>query len=353
MPQSFTAISLGKLADIDIAEGNNVAENASALVGQTFGHADAPLAHNSVTWNVVGNSGSAYDMNNMSANDRFSIDGGPPQTFDGTSVYNATITYFDGSTARITAVVAQDVDGNTYLMPEFSDNSDQAALEAGPVRSITLNSLAGNRYSGLTSRREDWDLVPCFTPGSRIATPRGEVPGEALQPGDKILTRDNGIQEIRWIGSRMLNHAELRRAPNLRPVLIKAGSLGNGLPERDMLVSPQHRMLVGNDRTQLYFEESEVLVAAKHLIDHKGIRYMDTIRTTYIHFMFDRHEVVLADGAWTESFQPGDQTLGGMGAEQRDEIYTLFPELQKPAGIDSYAAARKVLKGHEARLITR
>jgi hypothetical protein len=69
--------------------------------------------------------------------------------------------------------------------------------------------------------------------------------------------------------------------------------------------------------------------------------------------MFDRHEVVLADGAWTESFQPGDQTLGGMGAEQRDEIYTLFPELQKPAGIDSYAAARKVLKGHEARLITR
>ncbi|MGI3185046.1 Hint domain-containing protein [Nioella aestuarii] len=225
--------------------------------------------------------------------------------------------------------------------------------ENGTVTFYDGNGYAPSNVTGTMRFEEIENVVPCFTPGSRIATPRGEVAVEALQPGDKIITRDNGIQEIRWIGSRMLNHAELRRAPNLRPVLIKAGALGNGLPERDMLVSPQHRMLVGNDRTQLYFEESEVLVAAKHLVDHKGIRYMDTLRTTYIHFMFDQHEVVLADGAWTESFQPGDQTLGGMGKDQRDEIYTLFPELQQPAGIDSYAAARKVLKGHEARLIVR
>ena len=225
--------------------------------------------------------------------------------------------------------------------------------ENGTVTFYDGNGFAPENITGTMRFEEIENVVPCFTPGSRIATPRGEVPVESLKPGDKIITRDNGIQEIRWVGARTLNHAELRRAPNLRPVLIKAGALGGGLPERDMLVSPQHRMLVANDRTQLYFEESEVLVAAKHLIDHKGIRYMETLRTTYIHFMFDQHEVVLADGAWTESFQPGDQTLGSMGEAQRDEIYALFPDLRAPAGVDSYAAARKVLKGHEARLIVR
>ncbi len=231
-------------------------------------------------------------------------------------------------------------------------------LDAGNPENGTVTFYDGNGYdasniTGTMRFEEIENVVPCFTPGARIATPRGEVLVESLKPGDKVLTRDNGIQEIRWVGSRTLNHAELRRAPNLRPVLIKAGALGDGLPERDMLVSPQHRMLVANDRTSLYFEESEVLVAAKHLIDHQSVTYMDTLRTTYIHFMFDRHEVVLADGAWTESFQPGDQTLGGMGQDQRDEIYALFPELAQPAGVDSYAAARKVLKGHEARLIVR
>ena len=242
-----------------------------------------------------------------------------------------------------------DLRGSGPLRVEY----DPGNPENGTVTFYDGNGFEASNIVGTMRFEEIENVVPCFTPGSRIATPRGEVPVESLKPGDKIITRDNGIQEIRWVGARTLDHAELRRAPNLRPVLIRAGSLGDGLPERDMLVSPQHRMLVANDRTQLYFEESEVLVAAKHLIDHKGISYMDTLRTTYIHFMFDRHEVVLADGAWTESFQPGDQTLGGMGKEQRDEIYALFPELQKPAGIDSYAAARKVLKGHEARLIVR
>ena len=94
--------------------------------------------------------------------------------------------------------------------------------------------------------------------------------------------------------------------PHLKPILIRQGSLGNGLPERDMMVSPNHRMLVANDRTALYFDEHEVLVAAKHLVNHKGVAQVDSLGTTYIHFLCDRHEVVLSNGAWTESFQPGD-----------------------------------------------
>ena len=193
----------------------------------------------------------------------------------------------------------------------------------------------------------------CFTPGTLIATPRGEVAVEDLREGDRIITRDNGIQELRWIGRKTLDWKDLAANSHLKPILIRQGSLGNGLPERDMMVSPNHRILVANERTALYFEEHEVLVAAKHLIDNKGIRQVDSLGTTYIHFMFDQHEVVLSNGAWAESFQPGDQSLNGLGNAQRQEIFELFPDLKTPVGIESYSAARRTLKKHEAVLLSR
>lgn len=195
------------------------------------------------------------------------------------------------------------------------------------------------------------NVVPCFTPGTLIATPRGEVRVEELREGDRVITRDNGIQQIRWVGHKAVGAADFRKAPYMKPVLIRAGALGKGLPERDMMVSPNHRVLISNDKTQLYFEEHEVLAAAKHLTGIPGIQSLETLGTTYIHFMFDHHEVVLSDGAWTESFQPGDYTLKGIGAEQRQEIFELFPELASRDGIESYQAARKSLKKHEARLL--
>ncbi|MGI3171423.1 Hint domain-containing protein [Pseudooceanicola sp. C21-150M6] len=194
-------------------------------------------------------------------------------------------------------------------------------------------------------------LIPCFTPGTLIATPRGEVPVESLREGDRVITRDNGIQEIRWLGMKDLAGRELLKAEHLQPVLIQKGSLGYGLPERDMLVSPNHRVLVNNDKTALYFEEREVLVAAKHLTGLAGVNRVETARTTYVHFMFDQHEVVLSDGSWTESFQPGHQTLDGIGSAQRQEILELFPELATVEGREDYHAARRTLKKHEAKLL--
>ena len=146
---------------------------------------------------------------------------------------------------------------------------------------------------------------------------------------------------------------ELQAAAHLRPVLIQKGALGNDLPERDMMVSPNHRVLIANDKTALYFEEREVLVAAKHLTDRDGIDVVDVSSTTYIHIMFDQHEVILSDGTWTESFQPGDMSLAGIGDEQREEILELFPELATREGIDGYTSARRSLKKFEARLLTK
>lgn len=206
-----------------------------------------------------------------------------------------------------------------------------------------------------SSKFEDIEkiIVPCFTPGTTIATPTGERLIDDLHEGDRVITRDNGQQKIRWIGSVELTGHRLARSPHLRPILIQAGSLGDNLPEQDILVSPQHRVLLTSEKAQLYFEEREVLVAAKHLTHLDGIDEVGTLGVTYIHFMFDQHEVVLSNGAWTESFQPGVQTMDGLGEKPRSEIYELFPELETTEGLLDYAAARRSLKMHEARLLSR
>ncbi|NPD13698.1 tandem-95 repeat protein [Xinfangfangia sp. D13-10-4-6] len=247
---------------------------------------------------------------------------------------------------------------------EEGDDFDTLDLsDAGPLRivydpdnpengRVHFLDTDGNEVGHLDFQNIE-NVIPCFTPGTMIATPRGEVPVEELRAGDRVITRDNGIQEIRWIGEKALSGQDLRLNNHLQPVLVRAHSLGNGLPERDMLVSPNHRLLVANDRTQLYFDEHEVLVAAKHLVGSKGIHQIASIGVSYIHFMCDRHEVVLSNGAWTESFQPGDYTLKGMGNAQRNEIFELFPDLKSQEGLDGYHAARRTLKRHEAKLLAR
>ncbi len=194
-------------------------------------------------------------------------------------------------------------------------------------------------------------VVPCFTPGTMIATAKGERRVEDLAVGDRVITRDNGMQVIRWIGRCALPGAELAAKHHLRPVLIRQGALGNGLPERDMMVSPQHRVLIANHKTSVYFDAHEVLVAAKHLTDMDGIDIVEVSQTTYIHVMFDRHEMILSDGIWTESFQPGDLSLAGIGDASRREIAELFPELSIEGLVAAYVASRRSLKGYEARTI--
>ena len=228
----------------------------------------------------------------------------------------------------------------------------QVILDQDNPENGVVNFLDGDRnVTGTATFRNIENIVPCYTPGTLIATPSGERRVETLRVGDKVVTRDNGLQEIRWVGHKRMDWPDLAASPHLKPVLIQQGALGNGLPERDMMVSPNHRMLVCNDRTALYFEEHEVLVAAKHLINHRGVHPIETVGTTYIHFMFDRHEVVLANGAWTESFQPGDQALKGMGNSQRSEIFELFPYLKTAIGRRNYGSVRKTLKRFEASLL--
>ncbi|MEP5729657.1 MAG: Hint domain-containing protein [Sulfitobacter sp.] len=232
------------------------------------------------------------------------------------------------------------LDRNTYrLLP--------GDPEAGRIEFLDSN---GN-VIGRTNYAEIEEVIICFTPGTRIATRRGEKPVQQLKAGDMVLTRDNGEKPLRWVGRRNLNRHELAKMRHHFPILIKAGALGKDVPERDMMVSPNHRMLVTSEIAEMMFGTNEVLVAAKHLVSLDGVETAPVSKVSYIHLLFDQHEVVLADGAWSESFLPGEQSMAGIKTDQRQEILDLFPELIDMRGIRNYDAARRLLKAHEAHLL--
>lgn len=191
-------------------------------------------------------------------------------------------------------------------------------------------------------------VIACFTPGTLILTARGEIPVEKIAADDRVMTRDHGLQPVRWAGRRDLSQIDLLVRPEFLPVRIAQGALGPGLPERDMAVSPQHRMLVSGHRAELLFGVPEVLVAALHMVGLPGIDRTVVPSVSYVHLMFDRHEIILANGAWSESFQPGSAMLDAMDQAQRDEILELFPDIDQSG---TYPAARPALRGREARVL--
>lgn len=185
--------------------------------------------------------------------------------------------------------------------------------------------------------------VPCFVAGTLIHTDKGEVPVEQLCPGDLVSTMDHGLQPLRWIGQRTV-----AATGHLAPVRVAGGTFGD---HATLMVSPQHRILVRDPLAHLVFGTPEVLVAAKHLVNGRTVQTIDGGRVTYVHLLFDQHEIVLANGLATESFLPGPQTVDTFEAAVIDEIACLFPELDLETGEGYGDAARQVLKKYEARML--
>jgi len=195
------------------------------------------------------------------------------------------------------------------------------------------------------------DEVFCFVAGTLIETENGFVPVETLQVGDKVMTRDNGLQPIRWIGSVKLKAAALKASPKLMPIRIRAGALGDGVPSSDLLVSPQHRVLVRSKIAQKMFGTMEVLVAAKQLLQLDGVDIAtDLAEVEYFHILFERHEVVNSNGALTESLYTGPQALRSVGKAAREEIFALFPQLSDADFVPE--PARMLPSGRKARKLT-
>jgi hypothetical protein len=143
----------------------------------------------------------------------------------------------------------------------------------------------------------------CFTPGTLIRTEAGLSRIEDLQEGCRIQTKDNGCQEVLWIGQRRISGARLRAMPHLAPVRFACGALGGGGADHDLLVSPDHRVLLRGQRALALFNAAEVLVTARDLINDHSVRVARNLPdVTYLHLLLPAHEIIFANGIETESF---------------------------------------------------
>jgi Ca2+-binding RTX toxin-like protein len=246
----------------------------------------------------------------------------------------------DGNTITITGSEDDDGEDNDVLDLsnvglDWSSNPISYNEDDPESGTVTLTDGTTISFSGI-------ETVICFGKGTRIATPYGARAVEDLKPGDLVLTMDNGLQPLRWVGARTVP-----ATGRFAPIEITKGALGN---ERDLIVSPQHRMLLNGWRSEMLFNTSEVFAAAKHLVNGSTIREAQGGFVTYYHLMFDRHEVIFAEGAASESFHVSDYSLTGVADGAREELFALFPELRSMPNQHG-STARQCLKAHEVQLL--
>jgi VCBS repeat-containing protein len=248
--------------------------------------------------------GSLFDSTSGSGDDTWSISAGPSY---GTATINPA-----------TGTWSYDLNDNHPAL--WALGAGQTLTDLFTVR---INDTSGGAATAQV--RITITGIPCFLRGTLILTERGPRAVEDLHPGDMILTADHGPQPLRWIGLRRVSAEEMELNPQLCPIRLRAGSLGPGLPARDLKLSPQHRVVVRGNR-------GEVLVPVQKLLSLPGIaRAPGTRRVAYYHLLFDRHEVIFAEGAATESLLLTPRALDGWPARAVEEIRALFPQAFRPA----------------------
>ena len=262
----------------------------------------------------------------------------------GNSVTHTTSTLNLGDTFTNGVVLAetQTIDGgDTALVTIAGQTGSTVDLYIDEEQSANSETNHTTEVVGVVAFENG--LIPCFTAGAQIAVPGGTMPVEQLSVGDAVMTRDHGGQIIRWIGRRHILAEELEQCPQLRPVRIMAGALGDGLPTHDLVVSRQHRMLLRSKIAIRMFGMTEILMPAIKMTALPGIFVDETCaEVTYFHLLLDRHEIIFAEGAATESLFAGPEALRSLSVAARNEVLQIFPEL---ANLDyAPASARYVPK---------
>jgi len=259
-----------------------------------------------------GDSVDGQDVTSSWPGDTVTIDlpGGGSVTYTGTTFYLA--------------------DGRQVFTP-----TDGQVLQNG-----TLASASGVTVQGPLDVTTDLG-PPCFTPGTMIETDTGERLIEDLKPGDLVVTQDNGLQPVLWIGGE-----KVRALGKFAPIRFAKGALGNSRP---LLVSPQHRMLIDDWRAAYFCGMPEVFAAAKHLVNGSSVTVVEGGMVEYIHLLFARHEVVYANGIPSESYFP-EHALNSIDRAAQAELAALFPDFDnRHTGIQQ--TARTVSHRREAELI--
>ncbi len=262
---------------------------------------------------------------------------------DPTSGGIAFITHINGIEVNPGDTITLNSGHQVTLLPsgemEIIPPADQTGLDDEESFNFTYTADDG---TGITDTAfVTVTTIPCFVRGTRILTDQGERLVEDLRPGDRIETRDNGLQPIRWIGTRTVA-AEGRHAP----VVIEEGTFGM---HRRLVVSPQHRVMLTHWMAELMFGEDEVLVAAKDLVNDCSVRVLEGGEVEYFHLLFDQHQIIWSEGLTTESFLPGPTVINDLDAAVQDEVLSLFPEIDRATKQGYGPSARRPLRGYEAR----
>ncbi|MGB0958967.1 MAG: Hint domain-containing protein [Halocynthiibacter sp.] len=265
--------------------------------------------------------------------------------------FTFTVTAPDATVYRV-AVIDVDLNNDDDLSDAGEDGYYLVFPDGVPPAGVTytVGSISNNDDS--IPHATLGATVVCFAAGTMIDTDLGACLVEDLQVGDLVKCAADAFEtefsKLRWVGRRMLSRRELLDNPKLRPVRIVAGALGDGLPQRDLLVSRQHRMLLQSKIAKRMFGQDEVLISAIKLTTLPGIYVDDRVESVgYFHLLFDEHKIIFAENAATESLFTGPEALKAVGPEVKKEILALFPEL----GDHKYAPkpARYIPSGREQK----
>ena len=313
---------------------NTIYGTQSTINGSAHNYAFAPPAGS--TWRYTGpdtyfvvdeNTGATQfngDPTNEVVSPQERIGGFGQQTTDvgGTPrqvIYDYTFTVTDGTTTWRVAVIDVDLNNDNDLDDANEDGFYLVFPDGMPPADTNLTASGITDNSDLIPHSSLGASVVCFASGTLIETAKGPVAVEALCPGQLALTRDGGLQPIAWIGS-----TTVAALGDLAPIVISKGTLGN---TRDLVLSPQHAILLQDWRAELLFGQEEVLVRARDLIGHDGVYRRPGGIVTYHHILLKAHHLLRSEGLWTESLYPGDMTLQAVNDTAGAEIRKLFPDL--------------------------
>ncbi|MEL7257928.1 MAG: Hint domain-containing protein [Pseudomonadota bacterium] len=179
-----------------------------------------------------------------------------------------------------------------------------------------------------------------FSRGTQITTASGaQVPIEDLRVGDEILTRDDGVQRIRWIGQ-----STVRAVGEFAPIRIRAGALNN---TNDLVLSPEHRLFIYQRSDAIGAGRAEVLVRARHLVNGDTVVQEDGGFIDYFQLLFDDHQIIYAEGIAAETLLVDPRTRAALPHDVGD---SLVPEINahgdKPH--QDFEVSEKLLKHPDA-----
>lgn len=298
--------------------------------------------------NDIIDGGAGSDILKGGAGDDTLTGGLGKDTFNIESGYgNDTITDF-GSADIINIIDPVIIDHASFLAALVDDGSGNSVLTLTDGSTMTF---IGYTVADFASSQTSFAPIPCFAAGMLIQTPVGLRKIEDICAGDTVTTLGHGPKPVRWVGRAKVRFCA---APHhLKPVMLKAGALAPCVPDIDLIVSPQHRILICDWRAEFLFGESEVLVPAKGLINGRDIVRLDDCRAVeFVHILFDQHEIVTVNGVDAESLYPGAYSMAGLGAHAETEILELFPDLRATIDIAKWPLVKTEITVREARLLS-